>query len=222
MDAGHVLVDGELKVGGDLVLLAHGAGADMNHEFMAAMAKGLAAKGMCVVRFNFPYMQKCAGDGKRRPPDRAPNLLACFEHYLDLAVNAGAARIYLMGKSMGSRMAAIMVADDLVAGKVAGVVCLGYPFMPVARKKEVGGETEPRLEPLQQAKVPVLVLQGERDSFGSFARASIWPLGTNTSIKPIPDGDHSFVPRKSSGTTLVANLTLAVDYCVAFFGEKHA
>ncbi|MCF1428107.1 MAG: alpha/beta fold hydrolase [Shewanella sp.] len=219
IEAGHVIVDGELKPRGDLVLLAHGAGTGMDHDFMVAVAKGLADKGLCVVRFNFPYMQKRTEDGKRRPPDRAPKLLEFFGHVVMLATESGAGRIWLVGKSMGSRMAAILAGDEAYSGRVAGVVCLGYPFMPIKRKDV---EVEPRLEPLQQAKVPVLVLQGERDSFGSFTQANGWQLGQNISIKPIPDGDHSFVPRKSSATTATANLVLAVDYCVEFFGERHA
>ena len=219
IDAGHVILDGELQAGGELVLLAHGAGAGMDHEFMAAMAHGLGAKGVAVVRFNFPYMQKRAEDGKRRPPDRAPKLLACFEQYLELAKASGAGRIWLVGKSMGARMAAIMAGNEQVAKTISGVVCLGYPFIAIKRK---GVEAEPRLEPLQQSRVPVLVLQGERDSFGSYQKAKEWDCGDNTRLEFIPDGDHSFAPRKSSGTTLEANLTLAVEYCVGFFGEEHA
>ncbi|MFC3137822.1 alpha/beta fold hydrolase [Shewanella submarina] len=219
IDAGHAILDGELKAGGDLVLLAHGAGAGMDHEFMTAMAHGLAAKGVAVVRFNFPYMQKRAEDGKRRPPDRAPKLLECFGQYLELAKASGVGRIWLVGKSMGSRMAAILAGDEQAAEAVNGVVCLGYPFIAIKRK---GVEAEPRLEPLQQSRVPVLVLQGERDSFGSYEKSKEWECGDNTRIELIPDGDHSFVPRKSSGTTIEANLALAIDYCVGFFGEENA
>lgn len=220
IEAGHVLVDGELTPGGDLVLLAHGAGAGMDHEFMAGIASRLAAQGLTVVRFNFPYMQKRAQDGKRRPPDRAPKLLESFEYYLQLAKASGAGRIFLMGKSMGSRMAATLACDEQVAEAISGVVCLGYPFVPLNRKKDV--EVVPRLEPLQLAKAPVLVLQGERDNFGSFEQASAWPLGERTQIKAIADGDHSFVPRKSSGRDIAANLTQAVNDCTEFFGEINA
>ena len=64
---------------GPIYLFAHGAGADMNSEFMSEVAEKLGEKGIRVIRFNFPYMIKRAEDGKRRPPDRAPKLLVAFE-----------------------------------------------------------------------------------------------------------------------------------------------
>ena len=90
-------------IDGPVYLFAHGAGADMNAEFMTHVAEGLAERGIRVVRFNFPYMIKRAEDGKRRPPDRAPKLLAAFEgviKQLDCPVVIG-------GKSMGGRMSSI-------------------------------------------------------------------------------------------------------------------
>lgn len=68
-----------------LILFAHGAGANRDSDFMCQMAAGLVAKGFQVMRFNFPYMQANAVDGKKRPPDRAPKLLACFGEMLSVA-----------------------------------------------------------------------------------------------------------------------------------------
>ena len=64
---------------GPVYVFAHGAGANMNSEFMTQVAVGLAERGIHVVRFNFPYMIKREEDGKRRPPDRAPKLLEAYK-----------------------------------------------------------------------------------------------------------------------------------------------
>ncbi|ASF15027.1 alpha/beta fold hydrolase [Shewanella sp. LC6] len=191
-----------------LILFAHGAGANRDSDFMCQMAAGLVAKGFQVMRFNFPYMQANAMDGKKRPPDRAPKLLACFSEMLDVAhAQPKVKRVVLMGKSMGGRMAALLACDSVQASRIDRVICLGYPFIPLK-----GGE--PRLEPLNDCQVPVLVLQGERDKFGGKMQ-----IPTNDiQIEYLADGDHSFVPRKSSGTTEAANLALAVDLSAKFIG----
>lgn len=195
-----------------LILFAHGAGANRDSRFMQQMALGLAAKGYQVMRFNFPYMQANAVDGKKRPPDRAPKLLDCFSEMLDVAhAQLKVKRVVLMGKSMGGRMAASLACDSAQASRIDRVICLGYPFIPLK-----GGE--PRLEPLNDCQVPVLVLQGERDKFGGKMQIPSWPLKRDIQIEYLADGDHSFVPRKSSGTIEAANLALAVDLSAKFIG----
>lgn len=195
-----------------VVIFAHGAGANMQSAFMQTLAQGLAKTGLCVVRFNFLYMQANAKDGKRRPPDRSPKLLAHFEAVIaHVRQLTHAKKIVLMGKSMGGRMAAI-VAENM---PVSGVICLGYPFIPLK-----GGE--PRLAPIIGCQAPLLIVQGERDKFGGVAQVPHWPLPKTTLIHWLADGDHSFVPRKSSGTTEVANLEVAVNLCAKFIGELNA
>jgi predicted alpha/beta-hydrolase family hydrolase len=203
-------VDGAQEKSQTLVLFAHGAGADMDSDFMAAMAKLLADKGLTVVRFNFPYMQQRLVDGKRRPPNRAPALLECFNEAISLVNDVFApGKLYLMGKSMGGRMAAIVAGDETISAKLAGVVCLGYPFLP-PKGKEV------RLEPLQQCTAPLLIIQGERDSFGNRAQLAQWDIPERVAVQWIPDGDHSLKPRKSSGHTEAANLAAAAEACFGF------
>lgn len=195
-----------------LILFAHGAGANRDSAFMLQMALGLAAKGYQVMRFNFVYMQVNALDGKKRPPDRAPKLLSCFSEMLALAhKQPGVNRVVLMGKSMGGRMAVLLACDSAQASRIDRVICLGYPFIPLK-----GGE--PRLAPLNECQVPVLVLQGERDKFGGKVQIPHWPLKYDVQIEYLADGEHSFVPRKSSGTTEAANLALAVDLAAKFIG----
>ena len=94
-------------------------------------------------------------------------------------------------KSMGGRIASL-IADE--AG-VAGLVCLGYPFHPV------GNPNKLRVEHLRTIKTPTLILQGERDPFGSREEVAKYKLSRVVKMKWIKDGDHSLKPRKSSGCT---------------------
>ena len=189
-----------------LIVLAHGAGANMHHEFMASLATGLAQSHCRVVRFNFPYMRANAIDGKRRPPDRAPKLIADYALQLSILKQRYKPKsVFLVGKSMGGRMSAIL-AESLC---VDGVVCLGYPFIPLK-----GGE--PRLEPIEKCVAPLMVIQGERDKFGHKGLVETWPAMKTVQLHWLTDGDHSFKPRKSSGTTLEANLAQAISHIQAF------
>ena len=96
-------MDNRLIDGGEqqpLFIFAHGAGADMTHDFMQSVASQLAGHGVQVIRFNFPYMVKRAEDGKRRPPDRAPKLLEAFTQVID---SVAPRKVVIGGKSMGGR-----------------------------------------------------------------------------------------------------------------------
>ncbi|ABM00633.1 alpha/beta fold hydrolase [Shewanella amazonensis] len=197
-----------------MVLFAHGAGADMDSDFMAAMASRLASQGVAVVRFNFPYMEQRKLDGKRRPPNRAPALLECFREAIAIVdANYRPKQLFLMGKSMGGRMAAILGAEFDVA-QIAGILCLGYPFLP-PKGKEV------RLEPLANCQLPLLIVQGERDSFGTRAQVAAWNVPSAVKFCWIADGDHSLTPRKSSGLTEADNLIAAASACLEFMGEMN-
>ena len=201
-----------------LIVLAHGAGANMHHAFMQQLTQSLVAQGFAVYRFNFLYMQANMLDGKKRPPDRAPKLLQHLENVLadiqhkQQRDELNGKRILFVGKSMGSRMMATltsslytceMAAAQVALNRVIGQVCLGYPFVPIK-----GGV--PRLPPLNESSMPTLVLQGERDKFGLPEQIASWTFREDIKFIAIPDGDHSFAPRKSSGTTFEANLALVV------------
>lgn len=183
--------------------LAHGAGAPMDSPFMQAIAEGVAAKGYRVARFEFPYMAKRRADGGKKPPDRADVLLAAWR---DVVGRLGADRLVVGGKSMGGRMAS-MIADG--AG-VRGLVCLGYPFHPPGNPQNL------RVEHLSAMRTPTLVLQGERDPFGTPPEVSRYDLAPAIRVDWIPDGDHSFKPRKSSGHTERQNWNDAIDRIAAF------
>ena len=185
------------------VVLAHGAGAPMDSDFMEAMAQGLAAKGIRVARFEFSYMAKRREDGRRRPPDRAPVLIDC---YLAAAAELGPERLVVAGKSMGGRIAS-MIADE--AG-VAGLVCLGYPFHPPGKPDRL------RADHLEMLKTPALILQGERDPFGRREEVEGYRLSKSIEVVFLPDGDHDLKPRKASGRTRDDNWAEAVERVAGF------
>jgi predicted alpha/beta-hydrolase family hydrolase len=180
------------------VVLAHGAGAPMDSEFMNVFAAGLAERGLRVARFEFPYMIKRREDGKRRPPDRAPVLI---ETYLNITAELGPENLVVGGKSMGGRIAS-MIADE--AG-VAGLVCLGYPFHPPGKPEKL------RTEHLAGLKTPALILQGERDRFGTREDVTGYKLSKSITVDFLPDGDHDLKPRKASGRTRDENWADTID-----------
>ncbi|MEZ9514691.1 alpha/beta fold hydrolase [Vibrio splendidus] len=200
----NVIIDGEHNP--ITFIFAHGAGAGMDHEFMQSVAKGLAFKGIRVIRFNFPYMIKRAEDGKRRPPDRAPKLL---EAYQDIIEQCDADKLVIGGKSMGGRMASHLSEVD----KVAAMACLGFPFHPPGKPEKYKGEH------LAELQKPCLILQGERDTFGKREEFADFDLSDSIRVEFIPDGDHSFKPRKSSGHTEQQNIALTVEKLSAFIKE---
>lgn len=200
-----LLVDGQKKAKRTIVL-AHGAGAAMDTPFMDYFAKGLADRGFRVVRFEFPYMAAKRRTGKSKPPDREPVLR---ETWLKVVEKLGDEGLVIGGKSMGGRIASL-VADE--AG-VAGLVCLGYPFHPVGKPDKL------RVEHLQTIRTPTLILQGERDPFGGREEVVKYKLSRAVRVEWIKDGDHSFKPRKSSGTTEAENWQAAIDEILAFLGS---
>nr|WP_246480055.1 alpha/beta family hydrolase [Motiliproteus sediminis] len=184
----------------------------MEHEFITAVTTGLARQGVRVVRFEFPYMAARREDGKRRPPDRMPKLLAAYQslyhHYADQGP------LVMAGKSMGGRVATLL-AQELESGAAPlGVICLGFPFHPPGKPERYRGEH------LATTTVPTLILQGERDPFGTREELRSFALSAQVECCFLTDGEHSFKPRKSSGTTLEENLNRAVSHMVDFIGRQ--
>ncbi|MGL5039131.1 MAG: alpha/beta family hydrolase [Aeromonas sp.] len=182
------------------ILLAHGAGAGMDHPFLATLSGLLAGPDIEVVRFNFPYMTRRRQDGTRRPPDRQPVLLA---HWREVIRQYAHPRLYLAGKSMGGRMAAELYCEGGDQMNAAGLLILGYPFHPPAKPECWRGEV------LKHIALPTLLLQGERDRFGHRAELAEFPFSPAVSVHWLTDGDHGFKPRKASGVSEQDNLQQA-------------
>lgn len=189
---------------GPRVLLSHGAGAPMDHPFLEDVARGLAAAGCRVSRFEFPYMVKRRHDGKRRPPDRMPRLETALREAVDAV--GGPRGLVLVGKSMGGRVA-VRVADRL---GVAGVGVLGFPFHPSGKPDKT------RLEHLSGITTPTLICQGERDPMGRRHEVRHYLLSEAVRLLWLPDGDHSLKPRKRSGHTHAEHVAAAVEHVAAF------
>ncbi|EGR4673904.1 alpha/beta fold hydrolase [Vibrio parahaemolyticus] len=194
---------------GPLFVFAHGAGAGMEHDFMTTVAKGLVEQGIRVVRFYFPYMVKRSEDGKKRPPDRAPKLL---EAYSEVIAHFASSPVVIGGKSMGGRMASLLAEHELVAG----IACLGFPFHPPGKPEKFKGDH------LASIDKPTLILQGERDTFGKREEFDEFVFSQQVKVSFLPDGDHSFKPRKSSGHTEAGNIALAVEQLSAFINEVYS
>lgn len=193
-----------------IFVFAHGAGANMHHTYMNNISMLLNDNRINVLRFNFPYMDKRALDGKRYPPNRMPQLVECF--YEILTELDTPLPIFIGGKSMGGRVAATVARNEQISAK--GVVCIGYPFHPQKQPEKL------RLEPLQQTKKPVLILQGERDALGSETEISNYQLSTFCQLKFFEDGDHDLKPRIKSGFTQQQHIEHAITRIVSFIDDK--
>jgi len=189
-------------------LFSHGAGAGMETPFMQAVTNLLTERGVASFRFEFAYMTARRETGVKRPPPRAERLVD--EVRSAVAAMPPGPRPLIGGKSMGGRVASL-VADDLYAqGQIAGLVCLGYPFHPPNRPEQL------RTAHLEGLKCPTLIVQGERDPFGSRAEIKAMPLSPAIRFHWAADGDHDLGPRGASGYTRKANLAAAADAIVDF------
>ena len=193
-------------------MLAHGAGAAMDSEFMNAFAAGLASESVQVVRFEFPYMVDRRMTGKKRPPDRESILR---QTWLRVIESLSAERLIIGGKSMGGRIASLIVdeARDTNQDLVAGLVCLGYPFHPAGKPGKL------RVDHLKAIQTPTLIVQGERDALGNQEEVGDYALSEAIQLHWLADGDHSFMPRKASGRTVEENWRDGIQ-AVADFADK--
>ncbi|WP_460117845.1 alpha/beta family hydrolase [Pseudomonas sp. H3_G09] len=181
------------------LILAHGAGAPMDSDWMNDMAGRLAGLGVNVLRFEFPYMAQRRVDGVKRPPNPAPKLLDCWREVFALVRRHVAGVLAVGGKSMGGRMASLL-ADELGAD---ALVCLGYPFYAVGKPEK------PRVEHLAGLKTRTLIVQGERDALGNREAVEGYSLAPGIEVFWLVAGDHDLKPLKASGFTHEQHLASA-------------
>ena len=179
--------------GRPVLVLAHGAGAPMTHPFMEAVAKGAKARGFTAVRFHFPYMERKVAEGKNRPPDRAPLLLKTWRAMLDVVAGwKDAGPVVLAGKSMGARMASMLLADG-GAPEAKGAVYLGYPLHPPGRKDKL------RDAHLPDVPVPQLFVSGTRDSLCDLDLLHpVLARLTEARLHVVERGDHSLATSRKA------------------------
>jgi predicted alpha/beta-hydrolase family hydrolase len=170
-------------------IMAHGAGAGMVHPFMAAIANGLAERGIATLRYQFPYMEQ----GSKRPD--TPKLAQATVR----AAVAEASRrvpklaIFAGGKSFGGRMTSQAQAASPLSG-VRGLVFLGFPLHPAGRP------SDERAKHLFAVQTPMLFLQGTRDQLADLQllQPLVGQLGARATLKLFQDADHSFhVPART-------------------------
>jgi predicted alpha/beta-hydrolase family hydrolase len=163
------------------LILAHGAGAGQRSAFIVTFAQGIAALGVDVITFDFPYISQ-----KRRIPDRGPALEACYRAVIETVrreIDSGRRFLFIGGKSMGGR-----IATQVAAGvPVAGLVLLGYPLHPPGRP------TVLRTAHLPGVHRPMLFVQGSRDNFGMPAELNpiLAGLSPPPTLHVVAGGDHS-------------------------------
>jgi len=200
------------------VIFAHGAGADMHHEFMEKITTLFNKANINVLRFNFPYMDKRIALGKRYPPDRMPKLIDCYKavinEFITINNNTKALPLFIGGKSMGSRVAATLASDDETSELIQGVFCFGYPFHPAKKTEKL------RLEPLQNTLKPIFIAQGERDTLGSEVEITDYEISNLCQCFFLVDGDHSLKPRVKSGFSHLQHMESAVHAITQFIQEN--
>ena len=196
-----------------LFVLAHGAGASMSHDFMVKTQEALNARGISVLRFNFPYMVRSTLSGRKAAPDRLPTLVGAFQDEIQAAAQEQRP-LLIGGKSMGGRIASLVVDQAAIDQQVRGCICLGYPFHPPGKPLQL------RTEHLAGLQTPTLILQGERDSFGRREEVETYTLSPQVQLRWIPSGDHSFKPTRSSGLSEAENWATAAALSDQFLRER--
>jgi predicted alpha/beta-hydrolase family hydrolase len=186
-------------------VLAHGAGAGMEHPFMSAVAAGLAGRGVATLRYQFPYMERRA----RRPDPPAlchatvrAAVAECARRVPTLPLIAG-------GRSFGGRMSSQAQAQKPLPG-VRGLAFLGFPLHPAGRP------SDSRAEHLSRVDIPLLFLQGTRDALAErpLLEALLARLGVRAGVSWLEDADHAFhVPARSGRNDAQVMSTLLESLC---------
>lgn len=204
LDAVSAIVDRPGGRPSALLALAHGAGAGIEHDFMAAVAHALVDRDVAVLRYNFPYIE--AGGW---PPDRAPAATATVDAALQRAVEVAGEladggvppALFAGGKSFGGRMTSTAFAEgriaDEAAARVRGIVFLGFPLHP-ARKP-----ARKRAAHLDRVDRRMLFVQGTRDALASLELLEpvVEGLGQGARLELVEGADHGFHVLKRSGRT---------------------
>lgn len=188
-------------------VFAHGAGAGMRHAFMAAVASGLAERGVATLRYQFPYMEK--GSKRPDPPGIAhaavrAAVASAAQHCPGLPLIAG-------GKSFGARMTSQAQAKAPLAG-VVGLAFFGFPLHPA------GKPSSDRADHLAEVNIPMLFLQGTSDKLAELdlLKAIVKRLGGRATLHVVEAADHSFHAPVRSGRKDAEVMVEVLDALVAW------
>lgn len=210
---GPLAVHGQARLG--RLLFAHGAGAGQQSPFMRQFVTSLAARGIQVLCVDFPYMQQMQETGKRRPPPPIAQTLDQFAQWYALLAELFDEPLWIGGKSMGGRVATLFASkqrasEQPCSSAVPGVVVAGYPFHPTKAPDKL------RLDHWPAIACPMLILQGERDPFGTREEVVGYTLSPNAQLAWLRDGDHDFKPRRFSGLTQTVLIDEATQVAASF------
>ncbi|GAB6997619.1 alpha/beta hydrolase [Bradyrhizobium sp. 17-4] len=171
-------------------VFAHGAGAGMAHPSMAALAEGLAERGIATLRYQFPYMEK----GGKRPDPPAVAQATVRAAVAEMTRHCGELPLFAGGKSFGGRMTSQAQAKAPLES-VRGLVFLGFPLHPA------GKPSSERAAHLAEVKIPMLFLQGTRDALAELELLEpvVKGLGSRAKLHLAQEADHSFHVLKRSG-----------------------
>lgn len=175
------------------VIVAHGAGNDMNNPLLVSFCGQLAAAGYLAVRFNFPYKEHGRG-----APDRPEILEETWRrvlHFIRDKSGYSLRKIFTAGKSMGGRVASQMLASGSLTS--TGMIFLGYPLHPAGNKEKRRDQHLPRIA------VPMLFFAGTRDPLCDLGllKVVLKRLKPRAELEVIEGGDHSFNLPKSFSLT---------------------
>jgi predicted alpha/beta-hydrolase family hydrolase len=195
------------------IMLAHSAGAPMDSASLNATAKVLANAGFRIARFEFAYMA-ARRSGERKPPPKAETVMPEYVAAID-ALGPTPGPLVIGGKSMGGRVASMIADAALDAGRIAGLLCLGYPFHPIGRPQQL------RTAHLTGLRTPTLICQGTRDEFGDRYEVGSYGLSDAIEMFWLEDGDHDLRPRKSiSGFTTAQHLSSVAEKVTEWVGRE--
>jgi predicted alpha/beta-hydrolase family hydrolase len=171
---------------GPALVVAHGAGAGMDHPFMEGFADALSDAGVSALRFNFPYIER-----GRKSPGSPKDAIAAYASAIEAATaRSGGRPVFGGGKSYGGRMASMAAAEGVPA---AGLVFLGYPLHPPGKPEQA------RDEHLYGLTQPMLFLQGTKDPFAQpeVLQGVITKLGDRATYIAFEGAGHSFERSRS-------------------------
>ena len=192
-------------------VFAHGAGAGMTHSSMAAIATGLAERGIATLRYQFPYMEQ----GSKRPDPPAVAQAAVRAAVAEAARRCGDLPLFAGGKSFGGRMTSQAQAKAPLTG-VRGLAFLGFPL------HAAGKPSRERAGHLADVKIPMLFLQGTRDALAELdlLEPVVKGLLPRATLHLVKAADHSFHVLKRSGRTDGEVMTEVLDAFAAWVGKN--
>lgn len=194
-------------------VFGHGAGAGMDHPFMADLAAALGERGVATLRYQFPFMEQ----GSRRPDDAATAQATVRAAVAEAAARLPDLPLYAGGKSFGGRMTSQAQASQALAG-VRGLVFVGFPLHPA------GKPGTQRADHLRKVQVPMLFLQGTRDALADLAlvRTATAQLGPPATLHVVEGADHAFHVLVRSGRSDAQVMVELADTISAWMRHQHA